>query len=271
MPLERITSPDGVVWLRSPLLHAAGVPHGFSTRLGGVSGPPFGSLNLGVAQAPGEPDSWQNVQENWRRFLASVHMPQRVLVRARQVHGAGVVQADRQPEAVRVDPPFVEGDALVTSDADQCVAVRVADCAPLLLADPHAGVVAAVHAGWRGVVAGVLPAAIAAMVGRGASPHRLLLAVGPCIGPDAFEVGAEVARAFDACDLHNAVLPHAAKSSKAKVDLVQAFVIQAVRAGLSRSTIDSADFCTVLRQDLCFSYRREGPRSGRMAAVIAGP
>jgi YfiH family protein len=268
MPLERITSPSGVVWLRSGLLHAAGVPHGFSTRIGGVSEPPFGSLNLGVAQAPGEPDPWENVAENWRRFLDAVNMSSRALVRARQVHGAGVVQADRQQDAVRAEPPFVEGDALVTARAEQCVAVRVADCAPALLADPHAGLVAAVHAGWRGVVAGVLPAALAAMVERGASPHRVILAIGPCIGPDAFEVGLEVARAFAACGLQTAVLPLMDATPKSRIDLVAALKVQAVRAGVRASAIESADCCSVRNADLCFSYRGEGPRSGRMAAVI---
>ena len=268
MPLERITSPSGVVWLRSALLHAAGVPHGFSTRIGGVSEPPFESLNLGVAQAPGDPDTWENVAENWRRFLEAVHMPSRALVRARQVHGAGVVQADRRPDAVRAEPPFVEGDAVLSAHSAQCVAVRVADCAPVLVADPHAGLVAAVHAGWRGVVAGVLPAAMSVMVERGASPQRMLLAIGPCIGVEAFEVGPEVVQAFGVCGLQAAVLSHMTNPTKAKVDLMAALGTQAIRMGVPAAAIESANCCTVRHGELCFSYRGQGPRSGRMAAVI---
>ncbi|MEI6272940.1 MAG: laccase domain-containing protein, partial [Phycisphaerae bacterium] len=93
-----VESANGVAWLRSPLLHAAGFAHAFSTRIGGVSPTPFDSLNLGIADAPGEPDEWERVNENWRRLLQACAMDERQLVRAAQVHGCAVLQADRQPD-----------------------------------------------------------------------------------------------------------------------------------------------------------------------------
>jgi len=263
-----LTSAGGVVWRRSALLRRAGIPHAFSTRLGGVSAPPFDSLNLGLADASGEPDTWCNVKRNWSRLLEACGMTGRVLVRARQVHGVGVVQADRQADAVRAEPPFVDGDAIVTGDASQVVAVRVADCAPVLLADPVAGLVAAVHAGWRGVVAGVVPRTIDTLRRRGADPSRLLAAIGPCIGPSAFEVGREVRDAMEAAGLGTCVQPRAEVSGKWLADLPRAIQGQMRTAGLSRERVDSSGLCTFCEPATEFSYRRDSARSGRMAALI---
>lgn len=269
MPFEQVTSPEGVVWRRSSLLHAAGVPHGFSTRLGGVSPAPFDSLNLGLADAPGEPDDWNRVQENWRRFMRATDLDARALVRARQVHGTTTLAPDLDPGAVRAEPPFQDGDALVTADAGHAIAVRVADCAPLLMADPAVGLVAAVHAGWRGAVAGVAISALEAMVGRGALPERMVAAVGGCIGFEAFQVGPEVRDAFEAAGLAEAVACDA-QPGKWRVDLRVALARQLASRGVRESQIDVDAACTVSSAELLFSYRREGPRSGRMAAII-GP
>lgn len=271
MAFETLTSAGGVAWRRSVLLSRAGIPHAFSTRLGGVSGPPFDSLNLGLADASGEPDTWCNVQTNWSRLLQACGMTGRVLVRARQVHGVGVVQADRQADAVRAEPPFVDGDAIVTGDASQVVAVRVADCAPVLLADPAAGLVAAVHAGWRGVVAGVVSRAINTLRQRGADPSRLLAAIGPCIGPSAFEVGREVRDAMEAVGLESCVQPRAATAGKWLADLPRAIRMQLRAAGLSGERVDSSGLCTLCEPSTEFSYRRDTARSGRMAAIIGLP
>ncbi|NBX25174.1 MAG: hypothetical protein EBQ99_03865 [Planctomycetes bacterium] len=173
MPFETIRSEAGVLWRRSSLLHGAGIPHAFSTRIGGVSPAPFDSLNLGLADAPGQADAWVHVQANWTRLLHACGLADRDLIRARQVHGTVVLHADREPGVARSEPPFAEADALVTAHAGHAISVRVADCAPVLLADPVAGVVAAVHAGWRGVVGGIVPAAVGDLLQRSAHPERM--------------------------------------------------------------------------------------------------
>lgn len=267
MPFESVDSGDGLIWRRSRLLHAAGVPHGFSTRLGGVSPPPFDSLNLGLADAPGEPDTWERVQTNWGRFVAAVGLQHRTLVRLRQVHGCDVRHADGEPSVVRPAPPFAEGDALVTADTMHALSVRVADCAPVLLADPRAGLIAAVHAGWRGLVRGIVPATIAAMLHRGARAERLLIAVGPCIGGEAFQIGGEVAQVAVEAGLADAVAQVHADKSKWLMDLRNGIRAQAALSGVPADRVDLDDACTMSEADL-FSYRRDGQRSGRMACII---
>ena len=175
--------------LRSPLI---GPPfaHGFSTRAGGVSAPPFDSLNLGASWG----DAAASVEENRRRLLRAVGVAGPLHV-VRQVHGAAVarVRAGDDPAAIA----RIEADALITDDPGVALGVFVADCIPALIVDPRTGAVAAAHAGWRGTVAGVLPAVVRALVDElGARPDDLRVVLGPAIGPCCFEVGAEVVAAF---------------------------------------------------------------------------
>src|SRR5436190_19291938 len=175
--------------LRSPLI-APPFLHGFSTRAGGVSAAPFDTLNLGARWG----DLPANVAENRRRLRRAFGVAGPLCV-ARQVHGAAVVRvrAGDDPAAIA----SVEADALVTGDAGVAVGIFVADCIPALIVDPRTGAVAAAHAGWRGTVAGVLPAAVRALAAEfDARPDDLRVALGPAIGACCFEVGAEVVRAF---------------------------------------------------------------------------
>ena len=266
MAFERRTSPEGVVWLQSALLAKRGIPHGFSTRVGGESPAPFDSLNLGLADAPGEPDAWDRVERNWARLLRASGLAGRALVRLRQVHGNAVRDADLEMDVARPAPPIADGDAIITADAAHVVSVRIADCGPVLLADPAAGLVAAVHAGWRGLCAGVVQRAVDRMIARGARSERLLAAIGPCIGPAAFEVGDDVKVAMEAAGLGPWVVPGPA-GVRWRADLRGSIRSQLLCMGLDGDRIDGDDRCTVSDSD-CFSYRRDGARSGRMAAII---
>lgn len=266
MAFTRRTSPEGVVWLQSTLLASCGVLHGFSTRLGGESPAPFDSLNLGLADAPGEPDAWERVERNWARLLRATSLEGRTLVRLRQVHGDVVRDADRETDVVRREPPFVDGDAVVTADETQVISVRIADCGPVLLADPKAGIVSAVHAGWRGLCAGIVLRAVERMLARGAQAKHLVAAIGPCIGREAFEVGDEVRAAMEEVGLGPWVAPGPA-GVRWRADLPGAIHGQLSRLGIRDEWIDLDDRCTVATGEL-FSYRRDGPRSGRMAALI---
>jgi hypothetical protein len=191
------------------------------------------------------------------------------LLTLRQVHGATVRVAD--PDALPrygVPPAHEIGDALVVSGPGVAAGVWVADCLPILICDESTRTAAAVHAGWRGTVAGVVGAAIAVLRARfGAAPSSLRLAMGPAIGPCCFEVGDEVVEALQKAfpDAAACVVP----GSKKRIDLAEANRRQARAAGVPDERIQAAGLCTLCRPDLLESYRRGRGAAGRMAGVIA--
>jgi YfiH family protein len=241
--------------VRARRMQAEGFAHGFSTRLGGASDAPFDTLNLGRSVG----DSLDRVLENHRRLAAAVGYAPESLYERSQVHGAAVyvVREGDDPASVR------EGasDALVTRVHGTAVGVRVADCVPVLLADRATGAVAAAHAGWRGVVAGVVPAALEALGGRA---EDVIAAIGPSIGPCCFEVGDDVAAQVADAGGDGIVLRRGPE--KPHVDLWRAVEHQLYRAGVQ--VIDTLGVCTVCESEQCFSYRRDGAKSGRMLGVI---
>lgn len=254
--------PHGVVVYRSRILSAAGFDHGFAARQGGVSEAPFATLNLGIAIAPGAEDPLERVDENLRRLLAAAGLAGRRLVRVTQVHGTSTLVAERIAEG-----PRREADALVASDPAFAIAIRMADCVPVLIACPRTGRVAAVHAGWRGLVGGTIESAVATLEAAGSRRVDLLAAIGPCIGVDAYEVGPEVAATCRAAGLGAAV---SARTPRDHLDCFRAASIRLESAGIDAERIDGTALCTFSHPDEFFSYRRDGARSGRMAAVI-GP
>ena len=259
--LQRRVSDEVVVYV-SPLLARLGVPHGFSTRLGGVSEAPFDSMNLGNPSGCAVQDSNSHIEENYRRLQRAIGAGERRRCWVHQVHGAGVVDADGE----RYEPGE-KGDAIVSGDASKILSVRTADCVPILLAGAGGAVVAAVHAGWRGVVAEVLPATIAAMRERGAGD--VAAAIGPCIGFDSFEVGGEVLAEFES-QFRGAAPIRRDDGGKGRVDLRRACQIQLEAAGVLADWIDVSDRCTFRDHEEFFSHRRDQGITGRMAALI-GP
>lgn len=304
--LERVETPQGLVLYQSRLLRAAGVAHGFTTRLGGVSPPPFDSLNFqpasrsvahlgpgptvemrdaGNAARPAPPltagaiplrssaptaDQYETVVENFRRVATALACPSHRTICIWQVHGRAVCVWPEQGNDVTPDDPttvVAQADALVTGDANVLISVRVADCVPVLLASRDGTAVAAVHAGWRGVTANIIEATITSLREHfQVNASDLVAAIGPCISADHFEVGFEVADAFDAANLSAAVRrdfqprPH--------IDLQHAIALQLERAGVPTSHIDRNDRCTVRDREEFYSHRRDEGRTGRMAAVI---
>src|SRR6266508_3301406 len=184
----------------------------------------------------------------------------------RQVHGAGVVQAHADllgqgpPEA---RPPLAEADGIVTRQPGLVLAVFTADCVPVLLADPAAGVVGAVHAGWRGLAAGVVEAGVAAFAGLGADLGASVALVGPAIGPCCYEVGPEVAEAVG--ERYSAAAATTLKGSLA-IDTTAAAVQALERAGVG--AVRAAQQCTAHQPERFFSYRRDGT-TGRQAGLVA--
>ena len=168
-----------------------------TTTEGGVSHGAYGSLNLGLHVG----DDPAAVVENRRRAARAVGAGLDDLVLANQVHGARVVEVEnghRGRGARGTADAVAEADGLVTGEAGPVLVTLVADCVPMVLCDPVAGVLGVVHAGWRGTVAGVGPAAVAAMARLGAQPGRMLAGIGPAISPDRYQVGPEVADAVRA-------------------------------------------------------------------------
>lgn len=164
-------------------------------RHGGVSAGPYESLNLSmsVGDDPGA------VLENRRRLAEAFRAAPGDFVFARQVHGTGVAVVDAQDRgrgAFGLDDAVADCDALVTADPEVVLAILTADCAPIALHDPVAGVLACVHSGWRGTAAGVAAAAVAAMAKLGADPARTIASIGPVIDPDRYQVGEDVYDAF---------------------------------------------------------------------------
>lgn len=242
-----------VLMLKSPLLQ---VPHGFTTREGGVSPAPFDSLNLGISTA----DSPDCVLENRRRVLAAFGNPP--VVALSQVHGNQVHVVETAGDQ--------EGDGVLTSTPGLLLRVTVADCYPILLHDPVRGVVGALHAGWRGVVLGILPRALELMQARyGSSPDDIRVAVGPGISGPNFQVGPEVLEQFERQDLAFA-WPDPEHSGRYRLDLERAIRTQAQRAGIYPQHYWALGRCTYA-DPLFFSHRRDRGQTGRMWALIMLP
>lgn len=247
--LERFETPAGLVAYRSPLLAERGVPHLFSTRRG-TDGRVL------------DPSALDRALE--RTLCAAAGRPDARIVRVRQVHGATVLEAHVVTERDGRAQPL-EADGLVGTAADQLLAVSVADCVPVLLSDAAGRRVAAVHAGWRGLVAGVLAQAVRCL--QGAPP--LWAAIGPCLSLERFEVGPEVARAFVAAGLAAAV--RTGRGPRPHVDLRRAAEQELRACGVAR--IDGTDRCTWEHAEEFFSHRRDvthggAAATGRMLALI---
>lgn len=219
-----------------------------TTRTGGVSTGPWASLNLGDHVG----DAARAVAENRRRVSALLPAEP---VWLRQVHGTVCLDASSAGSGA-------EGDASWTRTPSVVCAVMTADCLPILLCDQAGTVVAAAHAGWRGLAAGVLAATVTAMA---VAPDQLLAWIGPAIGPAAFEVGEDVYAAFMCADPSAGTAFHARGGGKYGCDLPRLAHDRLQALGIRRIT--SVDLCTVAHPELFFSYRRDGI-TGRMAACI---
>ena len=253
---------DGVVFYVSPLLCAARVSHAFSTRLGGISPPPFDSLNLGNPNGCDIADDYERIWENYRILHRAAGCDLEKPCRVHQVHGAGVVRVHPGQEF----DTNIKADALVTDDPARVLSVRVADCVPILIASRAGDRVAAIHAGWRGVVAGVVGRAFSELAGHSPA-EEFVAAVGPCIGCEAFEVGSEVLAEFERVFGPDAPC-RPEPNGKGRVDLRAAALRQLVAAGIPADQIDLTDRCTYRDRDEFFSHRRDNGITGRMAAVI---
>ena len=236
---------DGVRWLATEL---PGASVAFSTRLGGVSSPPFEELNLGILTD----DDSAAVIENRSRLAAALGLAAESVLMGMQVHGAEVISHDAAQEPSPYAQPgteLTESDGHVTAAAGLAPLVLVADCLPVALSGPDW--VAMLHCGWRGLAAGI--------VGRGAAAiSATAAAIGPGIGQCCYEVGPEVLEAFAGLGegiAHGRML-----------DLPEVARRQLVAAEVEE--IEGAGLCTSCNPELFYSHRRDGPRSGRQAGLV---
>jgi polyphenol oxidase len=238
--------------LRSRLLSP--FPHGFTTRRGGVSAAPFDTANLGGAVG----DAPAAVEANWEALRRETGLG---FARVRQVHG------DRVVVARSAGDPREEADAIVSASPGVAACVAVADCVPILLADPRSGAVAAVHAGWRGTIARIAARAVEAL-GRevGSAPHELVAVVGPGIGPCCFEVDRALAARFRG-ELGRRVADERERGSRVDLFLANELVLR--EAGLAPGRIEVLGRCTSCDAASFFSHRRDAGRSGRQVGFIA--
>lgn len=278
--------------LISSNLCAVRVPHGFSTRVGGVSvataAADFASLNFGN---PGDltehRDPPAHIARNFELLAEAIRAAGREIVQVHQVHGAAV-HVVRRGGPAHPTAHDTKADAVVTDDPERLLAVRVADCCPILLASGDGSVVGAVHAGWRGVVCenelgadagplvvrrGVLAPAVRAMRSLGAVAIRA--AIGPCISVRYFEVGPEVLAEFRGvfgadCEGRGLLRGGGTDDSSGKGFAHLQGCLREQLQALGVEPIDTIARCTVGEPDLFFSHRRDKGRTGRMVGII-GP
>jgi polyphenol oxidase len=226
---------------------ASGIRHGFFTRAGGVSGGLFGSLNCGF----GSGDDPAHVAENRARAMASLDLAPDRLVTCHQVHSPDVVTVTEPWR--RADNP--RADALVTDRRGVALGILTADCVPVLLADPAAGIIGAAHAGWKGALDGVVAGTVAAMVALGAAPGRMRAAIGPCIAQRSYEVGPEFPARFLAADAANGdFFVPARRAGHFMFDIGGFVERRLIAAGIG--AIQRAPCDTVAEETRFFSYRR---------------
>ena len=247
--------------LRSQLFAQHGMHGIFSLRTGGVSAPPFNSMNL----ADDTGDDALSVAHNLHTLLAQAGI-EGLPHRARQVHGIDVLHCHGSGK-MHED----QADILLSDDGSP-VAVRIADCTPVLLADTRSDLIAAAHAGWRGSAADAAGHAVKALQAAGASCENILACIGPCIGPCCFEIGEETAEALRSSCVGAGDFIHI-RHHRPYADLAAINRLQLQRAGLQadhiEQLVESRHACTCCHAHDFFSYRRHGSASGRHLAIVA--
>ncbi len=222
--------------LSSTLFEKYGLPHGFTTRVWG---------NLGFGKNPGDPE----VIANRKKLFESEHLSDRRLIQPKQIHSSRSVSA--------LDfVPGMEADAVYCDSSDYLLSVLTADCLPLLVYHPE-GIIAAIHAGWRGLFDEIIPATLAHL------PEQVRVVVGPAIGPCCYEVGEDLAKDFS--NKFGSEVVQTAVTGKPHLDLQRIAMLQLDQS--KAEEMDVAQICTFCHPELFFSYRRDGS-SGRMMSFI---
>ena len=256
------------------LRESPGVVCAVSTRIGGVSRPPFDTLNLSFS--PGDdPDC---VRENRQRFLASLEIPPEGVVVGQQVHGAHVQVvgwSDRGRGVLGPDSVIPASDGLATADRGVYLFTVSADCPLIGILAPPARGIALAHAGWWGVGGGIPGAAVEALQGlSGSDPEEMVAVIGPAIGPCCYVVGDEVMDALAPAARRGAEILDGTQGTvrgegrKHRLDLHRAIRLLLEEKGLRPERIEASLLCSSCNPERFFSHRRDGARTGRIAMVM---
>ncbi|MEK6531958.1 MAG: peptidoglycan editing factor PgeF [Deltaproteobacteria bacterium] len=254
--------PSGLSLFSSELLSSHGeVVHGFLTRLGGFSEAPFDSLNLD----PRDGDSLEDIRKNTEKIADAFGLNPLSLTLPRQVHGSSVYALDKALS----NPLFsVEADAIVTGLADTPIGILTADCVPILMFDPKRKAIAAAHAGWRGTAKGIAAEVVYAMKNSyKTNPADIIAAIGPHIRECCYSIGPDVAGEFKKTfgSMEGLVCK---EKNASRLNLAEANARVLEGAGVQRKNIPLDPPCTSCRVKDFFSYRGQGPRTGRQLSFI---
>ena len=266
--MKKIVDGNGLVTYRFDLLDAcSGITHFMTTRHGGVSTGTYGSMNPSLTSG----DDLSHVVRNREILYRSIPVPSCQIFAPHQIHKTNVRVIDEaflQCDAEK-QRELLEGiDAMVTSLANICIAVSTADCVPILIYAPDQNIVAAVHAGWRGTVLGIVQRTVAFLSEHNqCTPSLMKAGIGPSIGPKDFEVGEDVVEAFrrSGADMSR-ILSYDPETGKSHIDLWEANRMQLLRSGVTQ--IETAAISTYTACDDFFSARRLGIKSGRNMSAI---
>lgn len=246
----------------------AGVRHGFSTRLGGVSEGIFSAMNLSFTRG----DDMTAVRENFDRICAAMRVSAEDVVISDQTHTANVIcvsAADRGKGITR-DKDYTDVDGLITKDPNVVLCTQYADCVPLFFVDPVRRVVATSHAGWRGTAAGIAAVTVRKMEEiYGCRPSDVLVGIGPSIGKCCFEVDTPVYDAFCNVEVFDDTCYTACGGGKYHIDLWNVNRRWLLKAGVPAENITVTDLCTRCYPELFWSHRKTGDARGSLAAFIA--
>lgn len=236
--------------------------HGFSTRIGGVSPPPYDTLNLGFTTS----DREENLRENRDRFLSSLNLKGYPFVqKINLIHGNLVINVNHLGKK-----DLVDADGMVTDKPGVLLITTFADCVPIFLADPDRRAVGLLHAGWRGTLAGIARSGVRKMISDfNCRRENLLVGIGPGIGRCCFEVDRDVAEAFGAkFGQMKDLITQVANKKKWIIDLLGINERMLISEGIRKENVSKSSLCTSCQVELFFSYRRDGNKTGRMAGLI---
>lgn len=250
---------DGIQYASSSILESVDfISHGFLSRIGGISKPPFSSLNFDMRDG----DDIANIEHNKAAVGKLFGFDVKRLLTINQVHGNDALVIDK-PIKDTFSLSKISADAIITNQYNIAIGILTADCVPILLADPVKKVIGAVHAGWRGTVKAVAQKAIEIMVKQfGSDKKEILAAIGPSIGQCCYKVDEVVAREFGDKEFIKK------EDDCWRLDLKKANLSQMVSSGILEKNIFVEDLCTSCRNDLFFSYRKDGKVTGRQLNFI---
>jgi YfiH family protein len=245
------------------------IRHFISTRKGGVSKPPFDSLNLGL-NVGDDPD---NVLKNRKRLATAIGIPLRHFTIGEQIHSGNVTiisEESRAKGSTNNKETINATDAMVTNVAGICLVILVADCVPMLFFDPVLRAIGVAHAGWKGTLQLIAQKTVMAMEKAfGSLAKDIVVGVGPSIGPCCYKVGPEViSRVEIIFHTKKEYILNESKSGEGYFDLWKANLTQLLHAGIERKNIEMAMSCTCHTSDLFFSYRHQKGSTGRFCAGI---